>query len=938
MTQIDRLYGLVGNTAIKAPIRVATTGPITLSGEQTIDGIAVVSGDRVLVKDQADAKENGIYNADTGDWDRAADFDGNLDITTGTLMIVNYGTVNANSYWRVSSVSPITINTSNIDLEPAIISDSATVNFIQGGTGAVARTAQAKMREVFSVMDFGAVGDGVTDDTAAIQAAIDAAGDKEVVFPTLGTTAVYAITDELVLSSSNAWQRWRALGGRVVIKWIGAVNSAKSMVRVTASVTNSIAGFGMENISLQADAKAGYCLILEGENPPTGQVGNSIFKGCHFGTATVIATLIGTIETSLPPGIDADASHIYFEMCQWYNSPICVQINASNAYTITFNKPIFGENGGYSVSGVVNQYVRILIAGQINLNAPEFNRMGKTAADIYCIYSEAGGVSIRDVYMEESRLLYCDSNAHSFNNHVLVENVYVNDGNTPVTTDAYAIYNVNMYLTVRNATFRPIGDYKRHIYSAGRIDVSNVDLGVASLILDPTSTNTALSIIDGRVVGATQALNANYNFSQWDRINGAGVDDNCQAWAKSVGTSGVAVVKRSTDYEQIGAYTAHVDCTTASTTFLSGVIATCEATVGETGWVTAIMFGRVSDTASVTPSLSINGGTGHVGGMTSTFFDIGGDANYFVASREANLSGLAPTTFTIRGGISANQTGEMWIGSIVVIPGKFSNGLANGMYRASPRNLGRVDTSTSTQIGAAGTGGGVNTIGALYPSANASGYQRFLNSNSQVNWQWSTQHVTNGFMELTPSSAVGGSTFTTPVVGWNATNYRPGTDNTVNLGTASLKWKEVFSNNGTINTSDARKKSPVRTMTEQEVAAAKALAAEVGVFQFLDAIQQKGDAARHHIGLTVQRAIEVMVAHGLDPFGYGFVCYDQWEREVYERIEVKEPGTDIILVEAATFDRPGGDSFGFRTDQLMLFIARGMDERLKKIESALKLQ
>jgi hypothetical protein len=80
---------------------------------------------------------------------------------------------------------------------------SALVGFLQAGSGAVARTAQAKMRDVVSVRDFGAVGDGVADDTAAIQAAINrAVALRGVVFiPPANAGAYYKISAPLTVSA-----------------------------------------------------------------------------------------------------------------------------------------------------------------------------------------------------------------------------------------------------------------------------------------------------------------------------------------------------------------------------------------------------------------------------------------------------------------------------------------------------------------------------------------------------------------------------------------------------------------------------------------------------------------------------------------------------------------------------------------------------------------
>lgn len=173
-------------------------------------------------------------------------------------------------------------------------------------------------------------------------------------------------------------------------------------------------------------------------------------------------------------------------------------------------------------------------------------------------------------------------------------------------------------------------------------------------------------------------------------------------------------------------------------------------------------------------------------------------------------------------------------------------------------------------------------------------------------------------------------------------NVRTGSDNAQTLGTSSYRWSVVYAGTGTINTSDAREKTPVTLLTDAEIAAAKQLASEIGSFRFLDAVVAKGQAARLHIGMTVQRAIEVMQSHGLDPFGYGFICHDTWAAEtVPARYEQRatglqdangQPLMEQVLVEPAHVI-PAGDRYGFRADELLLFLARGFDARLQALEA-----
>lgn len=100
---------------VKESVRVATTESITLSGEQTIDGVAVVAGDRVLVKDQgATHVDNGIYVCASGAWSRSSDADSDDEVTAGMFCFVEEGTANGDTGWVCSTDDDITVGVTAI--------------------------------------------------------------------------------------------------------------------------------------------------------------------------------------------------------------------------------------------------------------------------------------------------------------------------------------------------------------------------------------------------------------------------------------------------------------------------------------------------------------------------------------------------------------------------------------------------------------------------------------------------------------------------------------------------------------------------------------------------------------------------------------------------------------------------------------------------------
>ena len=209
-------------------------------------------------------------------------------------------------------------------------------------------------------------------------------------------------------------------------------------------------------------------------------------------------------------------------------------------------------------------------------------------------------------------------------------------------------------------------------------------------------------------------------------------------------------------------------------------------------------------------------------------------------------------------------------------------------------------------------------------------------------------------------------TDTTAVVNAELQTLRvvPLQDNAHDIGQAAVGYRTIYARTGTINTSDARLKCDFRSLTAAEIAAAMDIARAIGIYRWRDAVDCKGDAAREHVGPTVQRAIEIMQARGLDPFNYGFICHDTWEAQTVDHPaiearpavpateaspEVRNSFGDVIApavlasagypaVEArAAYTEvtlEAGDRYAFRYDEMAMFIAAGQEARLTALEAA----
>ena len=134
-----------------------------------------------------------------------------------------------------------------------------------------------------------------------------------------------------------------------------------------------------------------------------------------------------------------------------------------------------------------------------------------------------------------------------------------------------------------------------------------------------------------------------------------------------------------------------------------------------------------------------------------------------------------------------------------------------------------------------------------------------------------------------------------------------------------MRWNVVYAATGTINTSDASQKQDITDLDDVEKRVAARIKSLIKKYRFKDAVAEKGDAARIHIGAVAQEVQAAFVAEGLDPTRYALFCSDTWyEVDGKQAQDLREPYT------AQTEGAVEVTRLGLRYDELLAFVIAAM--------------
>jgi len=300
---------------VKDSVRAATTANITLSNAQTIDGVALSVGDRVLVKDQSTATQNGIYVVANGAWTRAIDFDNTpgTEIAGGAFTFVEEGTINSDSGWVLTTNGTITLGSTNL-------------TFVQfSGAGQI--TAGQGMTKTGNTLDIVGTADRITVAADSIDIASNYVGQNTITTlgtVTTGTWQATTITGQYGGTGVNNSGKTITLGGNLVTSGAFATTlTVTAITNVTLPTTGTLATLaGTETFT---------------NKTLTSPVISTIINSGTLTLPTSTDTLVGraTTDTLINKTLSTGST--------WTGNTVSVAYGGTGAVTFTTNGILYGN-------------------------------------------------------------------------------------------------------------------------------------------------------------------------------------------------------------------------------------------------------------------------------------------------------------------------------------------------------------------------------------------------------------------------------------------------------------------------------------------------------------------------------------------------------------------------------------------------------------------
>ena len=371
---------------------------------------------------------------------------------------------------------------------------SGLVGFIQAGTGAVARTAQAKMRETVSVTDFGAVGNGGGDLGVALQAAHDALGPDggAIYIPAAAShyrqTTTAAFTKPVMLYG-DGWYNSQLLtetSGLVFItstKWLGVSNL--HFIALSAAAETAVFIKHLAASSDHGGSFLEHCFFQGGDRQYWSERTNALYVyGCNFGAN-------GEAGLYLENQTNPDEGDSFIESCTFSGdntettSILVKSTSGINIVNCKFNTCLqhinidtgAGVVGNYLISnnsfeGQVNYGVKIAGngSGTITKTIITGNQFSATSTDHIIVGADAENTVIT-------------GNTFNHTNAAAGRGVKVETGATNVTITGNQFHQI---LTAVQSTATTMPGVRMEANSFSK-DVTNIFLGVAELV--PSNSN-----------------------------------------------------------------------------------------------------------------------------------------------------------------------------------------------------------------------------------------------------------------------------------------------------------------------------------------------------------------------------------------------------------------------------------------------------------------